>query len=428
MQKSFLEKAADYIQNNFTILLISLGLAVSSFMVDYATLPKGYELPKVYFWQLLSFVIIVMTTTNYFLDSLRNNKLKISKDFILLLIIIALFITSTIFSFEPQISLFGNQFREQGLITYILIIGLSYITFKKTKPEGWHMIALAIIISAVVQAILGIQQFRSLAAINPDSILEGIWVNGTFGQANFYSGYLLAGIIFASYYLNITKRNIFRVLMRLIMIPAIITMLIALIFSQSTWGIITAGIVIFFIILYELFESKYYPWIFYSLIILGGTILTYLLNNLHEYNIRIDIWQNIILLMTYGLNDIGNYIHLGIGNGFDTLGDFFRLNGRFRGLYIDRAHNIFLDTLYQSGAVVFFIFLGLIFYLIFKLKSNWNNRKYVFTFYAMFFWLFKSFIHEVGIVNIVEFLIVFAVCFALLRKPDLHSLDGFDAK
>ena len=78
------------------IAVAAFGIAVSPFVVDYNTLPKGFELPKVMFYQIICSILIVLSLFIYLSKSGSQSKFKTYKSFYLVVIISILFIISTI--------------------------------------------------------------------------------------------------------------------------------------------------------------------------------------------------------------------------------------------------------------------------------------------------------------------------------------------
>ena len=122
----------EYVAALFTYLL-SIGIFLSPIIVDYKNLPKGYELPKVHFIQILSGILIILGiiyVSIILADSFLKRKIKIKKSFIILTAVTILLLLSALSSSYKDIAIFGNVFREQGVITYLLMIFAAYFTFK----------------------------------------------------------------------------------------------------------------------------------------------------------------------------------------------------------------------------------------------------------------------------------------------------------
>lgn len=428
-------KLIDYIKNNWlqllqhtVIVIAAFGIAVSPFVVDYNTLPKGYELPKVVFYQIVCSLIIVVSFVVGISRLKQKPNLKLPKSLYFLGIISILFLISTILSTHIDIATWGNSFRFQGVITYLLMIWAAYGVFCNITKSNWHILSLALIFSTIVQCGVALNQFNDLVQINPQSILEGIWVNGTFGQANWFAGRLLIAIILTAFYFglrlkkSITVRIIFKLYFGLLLLAFLITLGL----TQSEWGIVSATFAIVLIALYEVLPKRIFTTLVLIFIVLGiiGAAIFLKINT--EYNLRIEILVSIFTIITQPFN-LNQAKILSFGFGFDTLGEVFKDYGLIKGLLVDRAHNFILDIIIQNGFIVLGIFLGLIVKIFKSLFSNKKDRILDFTFIALVAWMFRSVIHENGIVNLMDFLFLLSITLAFLPKK-LHSIDSFNTK
>ncbi|MBE0573348.1 hypothetical protein IH575_00390, partial [Candidatus Dojkabacteria bacterium] len=172
-------------------IVAAFGVAVSPFIVDYATLPKGYELPKVFFYQIICSIIILLGTVLLLLNAYKEQRIHLAKSFYVVLVLSVLLSLSALLSPYQEIAIWGNTFRYQGLLTYLLMIWASYVVFKVLNKNLWHLISVAIILSSILQCVAAINQFNNLMKIDPELIFEGLWINGTFGQANWFAGRIL---------------------------------------------------------------------------------------------------------------------------------------------------------------------------------------------------------------------------------------------
>lgn len=430
-----MNKLIEYIKNNLLLVLqqiiifiAAVGISVSPFIVDYNTLPKGYELPKVFFYQIICAVILILSFITGVLKQRNLNKFRLPKSLYAVLIITLLFIISTLLSTHPEIAIWGNSFRLQGVITYLLMIWAVYGVYSNISVTNWHLLSLSLIFSTVIQSATAYNQFTELVRINPNSILEGIWVNGTFGQANWFAGRLLLAIIFSAYYLglrlhrNLTLRIIFKLYFGIL----IFLFIAVLGLTQSGWGMVSAAAAIALIVLYEILPKKIFMY-FVTFGVVAAAIGAYIfLRTNTEYNLRIDILNSVLTIITQPFN-MNQFRIILFGFGFDTLGEVFRDYGLIKGLLVDRAHNFILDIIIQNGFVVLAIFLTLVGKLFKRIFNNNKHRILDFTFIAVFAWMLRSVIHENGIVNLMDFLIFFSVALALSQKA-LHGFNSINSK
>lgn len=410
MKEKFL-KTFNYLEDNLIVIVASLAILISPFVVDYSNLPKGYELPKVSFINAISALIIILGVIKYLGNLYRTRLFKIPKDFLILGVVIIIFLFTTLVSPHFNIAVYGNSFRDQGLITHLLIVIMAYILYKSITRRNFYLIAVSFVLSAFLQSGAAYLQAIKLAQTDPKALLEGYWVNGTFGQANFFSGRLLIGLIFSSYFIGENLGIKFAGLLKTLLVFATLFIVGALLISLSIWGIITAAAAIIVILFFELLPKKIFPYFFY-LIAAAATIGgVYYLYQTTEYNLRIEIWQNLTRLI-FTQAETKNMI---LGYGFDTLGQGFKDWAYFPGFLIDRAHNFFLDILFQIGVAGLAIVSLVIIKPLISFRNKVGDRKFAFAFFALFFWLVRSFVHESGIVNLLDFLVVLALSLAFLK-------------
>jgi O-antigen ligase len=429
-----MENLKKYIKNNYLDLISTLvvitaavGIFASPFIVDYQTLPKGFELPKVIFIQIVCVIAILLSFLGYILSSAKQPKLKPSKSFYLMIVVSILFIVSALISPYLEIAIWGNSFRLQGVITYLLLIWAAYGVYLNINRDSWHFLSLAFIFSTLIQCALAFNQFSDLAKTNPDAILEGYWVNGTFGQANWFAGRILIAIIFAAFYfgLRLSRPIVIRLLFKLYFALLIFIFLGTLGTTLSMWGIISACVAILLILFYELLPKKVFISLLILLIVIAVVASIIFLRANTEYNLRIEILNSSITILTQPI-DLKQIKILGFGFGFDTLGEVYKDYGLMKGLLVDRGHNFIIDIVLQNGFIVFALFVALIIGAFKKMYSKTKNRIVDFTFIALLAWMFRSVIHENGIVNIFDFLIIVATTFALLFR--LHNINSINTK
>lgn len=408
--------------NNLELIVLLLSILISPLILDNTSLPKGYELPKVLFLQITSVVLFSIVTIKTVIKSINNKKIKINIKFVISLIILISVILSTLTSDYQFTSLHGNPFRLQGGITHILMIlyGLSIVTI--SKESNIKYILLTLLLSSVIQSILGYQQFINLLLNDPRSILDGYWVNGSFGQANFFSGRLILGFISGIYLLtlNIPYRNIIKYLLKILLLLSILIILIALILSFSTWAIVTIAIFSILILTYEIFGQGVLKILFLLSFLISLGIFIYYLNSNPVFNLRLDIWQKIIDL----LRGETNFVKILFGYGFDTLGLVLSDTGRYVNIYVDRAHNFFLDLITQGGLVFLISISSLILIPLVKMFKDKSSNLYIYSFILLAMWIFRSFIHESGIVNLYDFILILSICIYLSSDSIKESLRG----
>ncbi len=418
------------------VFITSTAFIFSPLIVDFDSLPKGWELPKVYFWVTFSLVMILVIWIYKTYMFLKNPDSKINYSYFLLLTLLLILFLSTslseygriifpdnnpnpihqlIFNLKSEtsslsvnMSLYGNSFRDQGFITFLFLILFFWEIGKFVNNRNWHFVSMGFILSASFQSVKAILEFYNYAKVDPDRLKEGMWVFGWFGQSNFYAGFLLIAVIFSTYYLRSKNWTL-----RLSFIPVTVFLNITLCLSYSSWGIISLALTIGLIIIYELLPNKLYPLFLCVLGISFLVLYNWFIEKIEQESaLRVMIWDNAyeIYIKTPVKNPTPENARLFfLGSGFDTLGEVFRSKGRFEGLYIDRGHNFLIDIIVSGGILGLTFFTGILTKIALKFKENLNNRMFSFTLIALVAWMFRSFVHENGIINIVQFFMLLSI-------------------
>ncbi len=314
---------------------------------------------------------------------------------------------------KQQIAMVGNQFRDQGIITFALLTLLAYIIYKCINKRNILIAFNALILSSLIQACIGSYQFLSLFKADEELLQSGTRVFGSFGQTNFYSGFLLIGFSLclglAIKYKNQSRKITIGYIIAAFFLSS------SIILSYSIWAII---LIIFTILIYIflLWRSWYYEKIVKMFTILGIIAFYPIIKIMMEYHTgfeqRAFFWNatidNYILHPLQGKAPITNIL---FGTGFDTIGLEFKSIGVFTDLYVDRAHNFFLDILAANGIIGLIPLIIVIFVLIRSIKGSSIEFKIALT--ALLIWLARSSVHTSSIVNLVEFFVLVAVCLKL---------------
>jgi hypothetical protein len=419
------------------ILLIAGPLAVNS-----RALPLGWELQKVAAFQVAGILSIIVVAAYLTYTVIQTRTTITHPDRIIavvatttLLAIISTFLSPYIipelspFDLNPVyslmevflsppylVSIYGNIFRNFGLITFMCVLGIVLLSSLVTKRALIEYILLAFIVSAVIQSGIGIWQFIELIRVGTLSPFSGTWVHGTFGQANFFAGHLLVGLASALYFLRYSSNN------NLLFIIPILMTICGLFVSFSIGAVIIMLFLIVGAVIYELVPVTMRVSVFATLAVIAVTagigILAYAYLKPHPENYRMHIWRNTIdlyLVIPYNEPTVGNVTRAVFGSGFDTLGNVFIEAGRLKGNYVDRAHNVFLDTLASLGIAGLAAFLTL---LAIAAKRTLEKIDDPLVFYLGLFaaiWIARSFIHTSSIINIAGFAIIIGLLLGLTR-------------
>lgn len=388
----------------------------------------GYELPKV------SFILwgAILISIAYIVPAILHNLKKIysltlNRSTIITGLVMVSLLATIVFLPElyQQTAISGNSFREQGILFYFSLIILGYLIFSLVTKQSAKLIAKSFILGGVIQAVLALNQVYYFFQNNQSELLgKGLYINGSFGQSNFFSGYIIIGLFFSIYFF--IKSKISRKVLYFILI---VLSLISLIFSLSYWGIISVVFGVILLISYELFvkfdRARFFTVYLYVLTALVVILFIFLfrftgeLAFLSEFKLRPEIWDSILKIFFGGAIPLGNFI---FGYGFDTLRLVFADFGFSSLTRVDRAHNVFLDILSQNGVLGAIIFFAFIVYIYKNIQKLFYNKITIYFSLVTLLWIFRSIVSESGVVNILQFIILIAIT---LR---LHSVRSINTK
>lgn len=108
---------------------------------------------------------------------------------------------------EASQAIFGNFYRDQGLIFFIIIFTFLFLFAFFINYQNIFILFLGILISALHQANLGIQKYRELYAASSDHSVPENSIFGNFGQPNWYAGHLVIGLVAGLFFLEVIFRN-----------------------------------------------------------------------------------------------------------------------------------------------------------------------------------------------------------------------------
>ncbi len=336
-----------------------------------------------------------------YIKNIIKTKRKLDIYDYLFYILIFVGIVVTLFSINKEISLFGKDYRHEGLLT-IFSYYLLFITWKieGTKEDIKKIINIFIVI-AIINSIYAIFQIYTPFKFILRYGLDKQMASGISGNPNFFGSLIVTvlSIVTAKYLIdkNICIKQIL----------LIILLYISLINSQSTGPFLTYIITILFLIVYLFIKKKIviknmiillltliiiYPSLIYInkevfnikrceiCDFINSTLDDEMTNELpndtnvdninnQNYTIsngRIDIWKNSLDIVKDNLITGVGYDNFYLGYYGDVNFNevsFVSIDGEIKAYYkysqiIDNAHNVYLNTLVSSGL------LGLIPYLI----------------------------------------------------------------
>ncbi|MBI2022761.1 O-antigen ligase family protein [Candidatus Daviesbacteria bacterium] len=381
-----------------------------------ANLQLGYEVIKIVFFL---FMVGVAGIIWFFLSiskskddhKIRWSLLKtISGLFILVLAI------TSIYGIDPQTSLIGDYPYYQGLLTYIFLF-LAFIFFSVSKislKEFSRVFAL----SALLVAFLAVSDFILMNLFSRQVVVYSGRIASTFGQSNFYAGFLLLSLPFAYYLIGQKEKISFY-----LGIICLVFTSTGILISGSRAAILMLGLLVFFWLLSKapfkkimvfisvvvtsaaLFASYYYSAGLVFKEIIQPRTNQWLIDNSPEK--RVYLWEVLAKLILqkpyfgYGLENMGV-----VYSNFFTSQDINSLKIPYyyslRNLAVTRSHSYFVDILFFSGIVglvMWIILLAVAFLQIRHKKSDLKQPVYLF--FAVYV-LWSSFQNQ-SIVHLIYF-------------------------
>lgn len=388
--------------NGLILLLVFLLPLVPSYF------GKGYEEIKVLTLLYGTIGVIFLISTQFMF---KRAKVMIPKlIWIMIILIIILLITSTTGLNSTQ-SILGGAPYFQGWVTYLFLA----------------VLAIAVIIqninsSNIIKTIIYSSSIVSLTALTQYFMLQqGLFVPtyagrviSTFGQPNFYAGFLLFTLPFLLDQISRARRNE-KIL--LLVTFALNCAAIAISFSRS--AIILAAILISLWLILKLTKTKITKFLLIVILISGlfyaiynarliqheliQPIISQRVENSNAQR-RIYIWQVAIEqvrnrpLQGYGLENI----NLAFPKTYDFNHPKPAFYHSIKDLAIDNTHNIFLNLLMWGGIVACLTFCYL-YYEMYRSTNNSTNKIFLIIF------ILWSIVQNLSIIHLVLFFLMIAV-------------------
>ncbi len=338
---------------------------------------------------------------------------KIDKTDILIILLALFGLISTIFAYDTKTALYGYIHRYEGLLSlysYYVIFLLS----KNVIAEYKEKIIYFIIISSVIPIVFGTLQLFG----HPDVYQNLLYIGSIFGNANFYSSYLLIVLsLLIGLYLYKDTKCIFHII-------GIIIVSFSLYTANSMSGIIGLGLVCL-LVLFSKNKKK--------IIIIAALLLTTFIiytvfvedDLLHDIfntgkeatktastleisdelgTTRGYVWKETFVLMQ-------NDIITGIGvDNFAFIDDGEPIT--YLGTPFDKAHNDFLQVLSTQGIFALIVLIVLYSYIIYdhlKYKHEYIDKI---LFLAITSYILQSFFN----ISVVSVATIFYILLGLLVK------------
>lgn len=430
--KNFLLSAA--VMLAATVVLLPLS-------VDLSYAPKGWELPKVHVLQivLITLLFVCAVYALYMLAQKRASWTRFDTSMLLTagLVSVGSIASNVVYnlpahrmynplyrlilnaqegSYTVSMAIFGNEYRETGLITILLLFGTGWFIARTFNWRHIKILITGFALSALFQATLGLYQLAQIGQ-HPTRFAEGRLIYGSFGQNNFYAGLLLVGIA-SCLFLFRSERIQLRVLA--IVTALFATAMVFLSLSYFSW------IIMIYILVIALFASGKIPGAFsdntsrlvlvtvLAILPLGLLLISVAPWYKHRLNIWVGITEQYVLGLLGGVS-AQSLIRALFGSGFDTLQETLYNVKILDGANVDRAHNIIFDVIAMTGLTG----LGLISYFGYKIRE-WFKRIDSMNFRLLVVilgvWLMRSLIHTSSVVNLFEGVLLAAAVIAAARS------------
>jgi MFS family permease len=320
--------------------LLTIGLfLIGPFIVRYDQLPWGYETPKGTFVMLMSIIISIFGLLTI-IPTLSPSQLQRKQILAPMLVIVGWLMLTTWQASDPQMALWGNQFRQQGLIFNLGVIAMWSILPLILDRSSNRLLLIVLIGGGIFQALMGIYQAINLFFnYSLTELTAGFYVNGTFGQSEFYSGKILltlALILFALQRLRtsgLKQRKVLQLVLMLGLVASLLALFLS--FSLAAWGIAVIGLLIF---VYPYAKERWGRLPVKRLYLVGGILAAGLFMGWLRYDYRGVIWNEAIKFITANAPVFG----IGLDNqqfAFAAIPD----------VIIDRGHNAIIDIIITIG-------------------------------------------------------------------------------
>lgn len=386
------------------------------FTIDTAHLPIGFEGGKITILQFASLFLIPSLIIRYKMVLQRLSRVNNHDAIVLFLVALFYFcvLLSTLLSPFPEVAIAGNPFRFLGLANISLLF-LSFVYFYfLSEAEDLNLILHMFLAFSLVHSFIGIADLKGLSSTQLQS---GYFVNGNFGQANFFAGTMLAAYALSLLRLSFIKCKWFwRV--GYFLLAAIFATVLALTFSKGAIAIgvvyaigILAAKVLLQLDVRQKLTKKRLPRGAISATIFILFSLVMAITALKLDASRAIIWPDMVKLT----------MHRPLtGYGPDSMILAMKAENQLPDRFIDRAHDFPLDITTHFGIPALIICLGLILYTIRKAtRPNISINLLCVLVLPLTFWL-TGIIHTKSIYHYSELAVFSAISLSLLA-PEFNK-------
>ncbi|MCM3587650.1 O-antigen ligase family protein [Mesobacillus maritimus] len=399
-----------------------------------------YTLPKTAYLQIfvLAAWLFILLKQKYRPSNLSHRNFKLEA---LIAGFIGLAVLSTIFSVNPQLSLYGAEKRYEGLLTIFCYASLFLFSYRFLNEEKIKRILNGMVSISIVVSVYGILQHflidflpRNSGKLNYDRSYA------FFDNPNFFGSYrVLMIMLTTTFYLTVNSKKFL-----VFNWTAASLAFIALLYSgtRSGWVGVFCGILFlsFFVVLRR--KALWKKWItllasFALIVVVVNTtengsyeqrVSAFISDSYqvisnqstgHEGSSRLFIWQKSLTLIP---DDVW------LGTGPDTLGEVFPASEEEKQLYlgnpkmiVDKVHNEYLHIAVTMGIPALILYLSILFIVVrraFQAAKKAENEHRIFLFgllSAIFGYLAQAFFN-ISVVTVAPFF------WSLLGMTLAHSI------
>lgn len=347
----------------FQILLFALPLLVIPFG------PSQFEIPKV-----ILGMVLIDSLGLYVLITKKRNSFRLSLPLVLLLGPLVLLTIYDLIFLRTSISLWGNQYRMQGVVLLWQLIFLAFVSAQiPYKRMAYYWYGLVLLIIFVTSFIFGNAANRAV---------------GTLGEPNALAAFAVFLWPFVFFAPDIAKRY-----KKYIQAGSVFLVLLIILLSGSRSGLLAFGIQLIFYLLNKTTHKLKFALSISLVLLLVVQILPFIQHT--KYEDRATIWQTAV---TAGMH------HSVIGGGFGNIELSLRQaivkqHNTLIGYYIDSSHNLLLDWWVQGGIVG----VGILLSLLLLTVKNFYQRNQQFYLVLLFGLLTAALFNPVSVVLLIEF-------------------------
>ncbi len=320
---------------NFDLVFVTLCI-LSQFGIIYSDLPRGFESGKILAFSLVIIIGLVFVAAKilYSPKQVFNNLNKMQWGLVILGILISLCIAiiTALSSEWMQVAVWGNFFRNTGLIFYAqLHVLFILIIIIAQRNHLIHYLNIFILVN-LFQLPFVLSNLFGLNSI--EQFTSGYYVGGSFGQSNFLAGQLISGFL-VSIGIYIFYERKFTYLL------ACVTLALMVFTTMSRAGIIFLFLIPLLAFVLWKIKLKVNKII---AAMLSALLLVFLLAATTTF-----IWKTDEARSIYAKAAIELIVKKPLfGYGLDTFLEGSKLVG-LEDRNVDRVHHMFLDIAYSLG-------------------------------------------------------------------------------